>query len=247
VERQAFELYYQPQVSTLTGEIVGVEALLRWRHPDLGLVSPGKFIPLAEQTGLIVAIGGWVVHEACMQARRWLDEGYRLRHMAVNLSARQFLDGGLLATIEAALHASRLPPAMLELELTESTIMQKPREAISLLQSLRAMGVVLSIDDFGTGYSSLVSLKQYPLDNLKIDRGFVEGIPHDPDDIAITEAIIAIARKMGLRVVAEGVETNAQFDFLREAGCDLVQGYLLGHPVTATEIARRLKVDRRVH
>jgi PAS domain S-box-containing protein len=241
VERQEFELLYQPQVSTVSGEIVGVEALLRWRHPDLGLISPGKFVPLAEQTGLIVPIGGWVLQEACRQAKHWLDEGYRLRHVAVNLSARQFLDDGLITTVQNALLKSGLPAAMLELELTESTIMQKPREAVSVLHGLRQMGVALSIDDFGTGYSSLVSLKQYPLDNLKIDRGFVEGIPEDPDDIAITEAIIAIAHKLGLRVVAEGVETEAQFDFLRAAGCDLIQGYLVGTPVTADELMRRLR------
>ncbi|GAB3266179.1 PAS domain S-box protein [Chitinimonas naiadis] len=243
LERQEFELHYQPQVATSNGSIVGVEALIRWRHPELGLVPPAQFISMAEQNGLIVPIGAWVLHEACRQGRQWLDAGHALAHVAVNLSARQFADDHLLDTIRAALSESRLPPSMLELEITESTIMQKPQDAVTLLHKLRAMGVALSIDDFGTGYSSLVSLKQYPLDNLKIDRGFVAGIPHDADDQAITEAIVAIARKMRLKVVAEGVETIEQFDFLRAAGCDIAQGYLLGRPMPAHELAAMLSAD----
>ncbi|MDN3579095.1 PAS domain S-box protein [Chitinimonas viridis] len=244
LERGEFELHYQPQVATETGEIVGVEALIRWRHPELGLVPPARFIPLAEQNGLIVPIGAWVLQEACRQGREWLDAGYGLRHIAVNLSARQFADDNLLGYISEALSQSGLPPHMLELELTESTVMQQPQDAVRLLLRLQEMGVALSIDDFGTGYSSLVSLKQFPLDNLKIDRGFISGIPHEGDDMVITEAIVAIARKMALKVVAEGVETVEQFDFLRAAGCDLVQGYLLGRPMPASELMMRLSADK---
>ncbi|HEY9103691.1 PAS domain S-box protein [Chitinimonas sp.] len=243
LERQEFELHYQPQVATATGSVVGVEALIRWRHPELGLVPPAQFISMAEQNGLIVPIGAWVLREACRQGRVWLDAGHALAHVAVNLSARQFADDKLLETIRNALAESRLPANMLELEITESTIMQKPQEAVTVLHQLREMGVALSIDDFGTGYSSLVSLKQYPLDNLKIDRGFVSGIPHDADDQAITEAIVAIARKMRLKVVAEGVETIEQFDFLRAAGCDIVQGYLLGRPMPAGDLESMLAAD----
>ncbi|MBV8466637.1 MAG: PAS domain S-box protein [Burkholderiales bacterium] len=244
LEREEFELHYQPQVNTADGNITGVEALLRWRHPDFGLVMPGRFISLAEQTGLIVPIGAWVLREACQQAREWINAGYTLGHVAVNLSARQFADGGLLSTIQGVLESTGLPPQVLELEITESTIMRNPAEAAQLLDDLRNMGVAVSVDDFGTGYSSLVSLKHYPLDCLKIDRGFIEGIPVDADDVAITEAVIAIARKMRLKVVAEGVETQEQFDFLRSSGCDRVQGYLMGSPVPAEDISARLAASR---
>ncbi|WP_235953496.1 putative bifunctional diguanylate cyclase/phosphodiesterase [Noviherbaspirillum galbum] len=239
IERSEFELHYQPQLSTATGQLAGIEALIRWRHPELGLVLPGTFITMAEQNGLIVPIGAWVLQEACRQGKAWHDAGWEFGHIAVNLSARQFASDDLLDTIRAALDKSGLPPSMLELEITESTIMQSPQEAISLLGKLRDMGVALSIDDFGTGYSSLASLKQYPLDSLKIDRSFVKGTPDDADDVAITEAIIAIARKMGLKVVAEGVETTEQAEFLRAAGCDLAQGFLFGRPASASDLERQ--------
>ena len=241
LDRGEFELHYQPQFSAATGGIAGLEALIRWRHPELGLVLPGTFISLAEQNGLIVPIGAWVLQAACSQGKAWLDAGYDFGRIAVNLSAKQFSSGDLLDTIRAALDESGMPPCRLEVEITESTIMHNPPEAVLLLDRIRDMGVALSIDDFGTGYSSLVSLKQYPLDSLKIDRGFVKGIPHDEDDIAITEAIIAIANKMGLKVVAEGVETREQADFLRAAGCGVLQGFLLGRPAPAAELARLLE------
>jgi diguanylate cyclase (GGDEF)-like protein/PAS domain S-box-containing protein len=238
LDRGEFELHYQPQFSATTRFVAGVEALIRWRHPELGLVLPGTFISLAEQNGLIVPIGAWVLREACRHGKAWLDAGYDFGRIAVNLSAKQFSSGDLLDTVRAALDASGLPPSRLEFEITESTIMHNPPEAVLLLDRIRSMGIALSIDDFGTGYSSLVSLKQYPLDSLKIDRGFVMGIPNDEDDIAITEAIIAIANKMGLTVVAEGVETREQADFLRAAGCSVLQGFLLGRPVPAAELVR---------
>ncbi|WP_246813893.1 putative bifunctional diguanylate cyclase/phosphodiesterase [Noviherbaspirillum massiliense] len=236
LERGEFELYYQPQFASVSGTITGVEALLRWHRPGHGLVLPTSFITLAEQNGLIVPIGSWALNEACRQGRAWLDAGWRFGRIAVNLSAQQFSSSRLLDTIRAALDDHDFPPSMLELEITESTIMQDPEEAVTLLHRIRKMGVSLSIDDFGTGYSSLNSLKHYPLDNLKIDRSFVENLPLDQDDIAITEAIIAIARKMRLKVVGEGVETEAQARFLRLAGCDVMQGFLLGKPMPASEI-----------
>ncbi|WP_420475628.1 EAL domain-containing protein [Noviherbaspirillum sp. ST9] len=238
LDRGEFELHYQPQFSATTGAVAGVEALIRWRHPELGLVLPGTFISLAEQNGLIVPIGAWVLREACRQGKEWLDAGVDFGHIAVNLSAKQFSSGDLLDTIRAAVDGSGMPASRLEFEITESTIMQNPAEAVVMLDRIRAMGAALSIDDFGTGYSSLVSLKQYPLDSLKIDRGFVKGIPGDADDIAITEAIIAIANKMGLKVVAEGVETREQADFLRGAGCGVLQGFLLGRPMPAADLVR---------
>jgi diguanylate cyclase (GGDEF)-like protein/PAS domain S-box-containing protein len=244
LERGEFELHYQPQFATVSGKLAGAEALIRWRHPELGLILPGTFITLAEQNGLIVPIGAWVLREACRQGRAWLDAGWHFGHIAVNLSARQFASDDLLDTIRTALEASGLPPSMLELEITESTIMHNPAEAVMVLDAIRGMGVALSIDDFGTGYSSLSSLKQYPLDSLKIDRGFVQGVPHDADDAAITEAIIAVAHKMRLQVVAEGVETREQADFLRAAGCDIAQGYLLGRPVPANEFVWALEKSK---
>ena len=239
IERSEFELHYQPQLATVSGELAGVEALIRWRHPELGLVAPGTFIAMAEHNGLIVPIGAWVLQEACRQGREWLDAGWHFGRIAVNLSARQFASDDLLDTIHAALEQSGLPASMLELEITESTIMQNPQEAVTLLGRIRDMGVSLAVDDFGTGYSSLATLKQYPLDSLKIDRSFVTGTPHDADDVAITEAIIAVARKMRLKVVAEGVETTEQADFLRAAGCDIAQGFLFGRPVPPAELEQR--------
>jgi EAL domain-containing protein (putative c-di-GMP-specific phosphodiesterase class I) len=194
---------------------------------------------MAEHNGLIVPIGAWVLQEACRQGREWLDAGWHFGRIAVNLSARQFASDDLLDTIHAALEQSGLPASMLELEITESTIMQNPQEAVTLLGRIRDMGVSLAVDDFGTGYSSLATLKQYPLDSLKIDRSFVTGTPHDADDVAITEAIIAVARKMRLKVVAEGVETTEQADFLRAAGCDIAQGFLFGRPVPPAELEQR--------
>ncbi len=240
LERGEFELHYQQQIDTTSGRIAGIEALIRWRRPGVGLVPPAAFIELAERNGLIGPIGAWVLREACRQAREWMDAGLDFGRIAVNLSACQFGAGDLLDTIRDALDVTGLPATKLELEITESAIMQNPQEAIELLEGIRAMGVTLAVDDFGTGYSSLASLKQYPLDRLKIDRSFVSGIPEDADDIAITEAIIAVAHKMGLKVVAEGVETEAQLAFLRAAGCDFAQGYLHGKPQDAASIERLL-------
>ncbi|WP_244885465.1 putative bifunctional diguanylate cyclase/phosphodiesterase [Herbaspirillum chlorophenolicum] len=239
LERQEFELFYQPQLSAADNRICGMEALVRWRHPTRGLTAPGLFISLAEQTGLIVPMGDWILREACRQGKAWLDRGYRFGRIAVNLSPCQFLSDDLPAAIDAALAQSGLPPSMLELEITESAIMQNQQAATALLKRMRELGVTISVDDFGTGYSSLASLKQYPLDTLKIDRSFVKDIPYDADNVAITEAIIAIAHKLRLRVVAEGVESEEQNAFLRSAGCDVIQGYLHGRPLPPAEIESR--------
>lgn len=239
VERKEFELYYQPQFFTVDGRVCGVEALVRWRHPTRGLIGPGMFITLAEQTGLIVPLGAWVLREACRQGKVWLDRGYHFGRVAVNLSPRQFSAGDLLRTIDDALAESGLPSTLLELEITEGAIMQNPQEAAVLLKRMRRLGVSISVDDFGTGYSSLASLKQYPLDTLKIDRSFIQGIPHDSHDTALTEAIIAIAHKLQLRVVAEGVEFPEQHSFLQAVGCDIVQGYLHAQALPVSEVESR--------
>ena len=245
VERHELELHYQPQLDLASGEVCAVEALVRWRHPVRGLVLPNAFIPMAEETGLVLGIGEWVLNEACRQVAQWQREGAAdnitpLR-VAVNISARQLQRAGLDAAVRRALSLSGLPAECLELEITESSVMLDPLHAQSVLQSLRDLGVLLSIDDFGTGYSSLAYLKRLPLDRLKIDRSFIGGIPADSDDAAIVETIIVMTHKLGLRVIAEGVETLEQRSQLVRQGCDEMQGFLLAHPVPAEELPPLLK------
>ncbi|MDC7710265.1 sensor domain-containing protein [Vogesella indigofera] len=237
LERGEFELHYQPQVAGDDHQLVGVEALIRWRHPHLGLVSPARFIPLAEETGLIKPIGAWVLREACRQMMAWDAQGLAIPRLAVNLSARQFEQQSLLHDVAEVLANTGLEPARLDLEITESMLMQNPQEAVLLLGELKALGVKLSIDDFGTGYSSLSNLKRFPLDYLKIDRSFIEGLPGDEDSAAITEAIIAMARKLHYTVIAEGVETAEQGAFLRLNGCAILQGYYFSKPLPAANLA----------
>jgi EAL domain-containing protein (putative c-di-GMP-specific phosphodiesterase class I) len=232
-------LHYQPKVSVHDGYMTGVEALVRWQSPDQGLIPPNEFIPLAEETGLIGAIGRWVLHTACSQAVAWQRAGTPLR-VAINLSARQLYSPGLLGEIKAALHDSGLDPSLLELEITETVMMQNVQQGAELLRELKAVGVHLSVDDFGTGYSSLAYLKRLPLNTLKIDRSFITDIPHDADDAAITQAVIAMGHSLRIRVVAEGVERESQLDFLRRHGCDEMQGFLFSQPVPADEVQRLL-------
>ena len=241
LERNEFLLYYQPQVDLNTREIVGVEALIRWQHPELGMVPPVRFISLAEETGLIVPIGNWVIAEACRQTRLWLDAGFGPLRTAVNLSARQFAQEDLAQSIAAALERTGLPSASLEIELTESLVMADVDHAIGILREMKTLGVQLSIDDFGTGYSSLSYLKRFPIDVLKIDRSFVNDITIDPDDAAIVSSIISLAHSLRLQVIAEGVETAEQLSYLRQHGCDHMQGYFFSRPLTADAMTQMLR------
>ena len=240
LERDEFLLYYQPKAGVATGDITGFEALLRWRHPERGLVMPDEFIPVLEETGLIVPVGEWVLDAACRQINAWAGAGLGKIPVAINLSARQFLARELGATISRILDAHRVDPALIELEITESSLMVNPDEATRTLEYLKSLGVRISIDDFGTGYSSLGYLKRFPLDALKVDRSFVRDVTTDPDDATITRAVITMAHSLGLKVIAEGVETEAQLAFLVENGCDQVQGYYLARPQPAEHCTREL-------
>jgi EAL domain-containing protein (putative c-di-GMP-specific phosphodiesterase class I) len=221
--------------------MVSIEALLRWQHPTRGLVPPMEFIPLAEERGLIVPIGRWVIHAACRQIREWRDAGLRVPPVAVNLSARQFASDSLVDDFLEAMTQYQVAASDLEVELTESVLMADPDRANEVLQRLHGLGVRISIDDFGTGYSSLSYLKRFPAQTVKIDRSFISGLPNDADDVAIIEAVIAMAHSLGLAVVAEGVETDEQLAALRRLGCDEAQGYLLGRPMPAPALAAQLR------
>ncbi|OGT89242.1 MAG: hypothetical protein A2286_11445 [Gammaproteobacteria bacterium RIFOXYA12_FULL_61_12] len=240
IDREEFILYYQPQFRASDKRLVGVEALIRWESPGFGLVPPGKFIPLAEETRLIDTIGVWVLNEACAQARAWRDLGFAPFRMAVNLSSYQFQSGKIVDQVRLALDQSGLDPRCLELELTESALMHEPERAMEILRELRGLGVHLAIDDFGTGYSSLNYLKLFDVDALKIDSSFIRDIPHDKNDEHIARAVIALARSFGLRVVAEGVETAEQIEFLLKEGCDELQGFYFSRPVPAMELMNLL-------
>jgi diguanylate cyclase (GGDEF)-like protein/PAS domain S-box-containing protein len=230
LERNQFELVYQPKLNLRSNRISGVEALLRWRSPEKGLVSPVEFIPLLEETGLIVPVGAWVLQTACKQAAAWAHDGLDLT-MAVNLSPRQFHDDDLTDVIQDALDHSGLPATLLELEVTESLLMEDSTRSQTALAGIKQMGIHISVDDFGTGYSSLAYLKRFPLDTLKIDRAFVKEVGIDQDDTAIVRAVIALARSLRLTVVAEGVETQDQLEFLRDTLCEQAQGYLISRPL----------------
>jgi diguanylate cyclase (GGDEF)-like protein/PAS domain S-box-containing protein len=241
-----FELYYQPQVDLVSGSVVGVEALIRWRHPSMGMVRPDRFITLAEETGLIVPIGAWVLRTACIQHRDWQHAGYGPLRVGVNLSARQFAEPGLVREIARVLEDTGMPPASLEIEITESLVMEDVEGAIRTMVELKRMGVKLSIDDFGTGYSSLSYLRRFPVDVLKIDRSFVRDIASSADDAAMVAAIIELARGLRMRVIAEGVETEAQLDYLKLRGCDEVQGHVYGKAEPGPKMEALLRNGRRV-
>lgn len=234
LERREFLLHYQPQVDAKTGVIVGVETLLRWRHPDLGLVYPSEFIGLAEETGLIVPLGTWVLRTACAQNKAWRDAGWPLISVAVNLSSRQFQNHHLVEMISQILEETGLDPAALELEITESVAMQNADYSSVLLRDLKRRGIQIALDDFGTGYSSLSYLKTFPIDTLKIDQSFVRDLTEDSNDAAIANAIIVLAHSLKLQVVAEGVENATQARFLEEHGCDRWQGFMVSHPLSAS-------------
>jgi EAL domain-containing protein (putative c-di-GMP-specific phosphodiesterase class I) len=236
LERDEFELHYQPIVDATTGATAGAEALVRWRHPDLGLLLPSEFIPLAEENGLIVPLGEWVLRQACAQNRAWQNAGLTPIRVAVNLSSRQ-VRRSLPDMVGRVLQTTDLDARFLGLELTESLLVKHQKEDIDTLHALRAMGLHLAVDDFGTGYSSFSYLKHLPLDALKIDRSFIREITTSQDDAAITTAIIAMAHALGLKVVGEGVETAGQRDVLQGQGCDALQGYLFSRPVAADVLA----------
>jgi diguanylate cyclase len=246
VERQELQLYYQPIVGLKNGRIVGAEALVRWHHPQQGMISPVKFIPLAEQTGLIAPIGEWVLQTACHQAKSWQAEGLPPVRVAVNLSFRQFNQVDLSERLVRILDESGLDPSYLELELTESILVQNVELTIAKLNELKAMGVKISLDDFGTGYSSLSYLQQFPFDLLKIDRCFVQDINTNATNAALTNAIIQMAHSLNLKVIAEGVETREELAVLYENNCDNIQGYLFSRPVKAEEFKRMLKEGKRL-
>lgn len=241
LESGQFVLHYQPQIDISSGRLVGAEALIRWMHPDLGLVSPGRFIPVAEETGLIVDIGDWVLREACREAVRWRADGLVDPLVAVNLSALQFKRGDIEQSVAGALQASGLEPHMLELELTESILISDTENVLATVKRLKLMGVRLSIDDFGTGYSSLSYLKRFEVDKLKIDQSFIRDLASDPEDAAIVRAIIQMARSLGLRTIAEGVESQSVLDLLRDFRCDEAQGYWHARPMPADDFATYLK------
>ncbi|MGZ5025852.1 MAG: putative bifunctional diguanylate cyclase/phosphodiesterase [Methylobacter sp.] len=240
LERQEFRLYYQPQIDMQSGVVNGVEALIRWQHPDLGLVSPIEFIPLLEETGLIIPVGEWVIRTACGQIREWLDAGFPPLTMAVNLSARQFRQPNLVEMIEQMLLEFTIPPELLELELTESVLMDNMEETVETLRKLKLLGLKIAIDDFGTGVSSLGYLKHFPIDTLKISHDFVLNLPADSADASIASAVIGLARNMQLSSVAEGVENQGQMDFLRGQDCERIQGFLFSRPIPSDQMTTLL-------
>jgi diguanylate cyclase (GGDEF)-like protein len=245
LERGDFLLHYQPKLDLASGRIIGCEGLVRWQHPNRGLVSPGAFIPLAEETGLIVPLGEWVLAEACRQARAWQKEGLTGLCVGINLSARQFHDAGLIDRIRSIIEASGLDPRWLELELTESMIMRDPTAAVKTMHQLKGLGVSLALDDFGTGYSSLNYLRRFPVDALKIDRSFITDVESDPSCASVATSVVAIAHSLSLAAVAEGVETPGQAEFLAGCHCDQVQGFLYSKPLPVDEFAALLRSGHR--
>ncbi|HEY5801584.1 MAG TPA: EAL domain-containing protein, partial [Burkholderiaceae bacterium] len=246
LDNDEFVLHYQPKIEIATGHIVGAEALLRWNRPDHGLVFPGDFIPLLEETGLIARVGSWVIASACKQIADWQRSGVGAVHVSVNVSAMQFFEGSLEADIVKAVAANGIDAGLLELELTETSLMSNVEDTIAALRNLKALGIRISIDDFGTGYSSLAYLKRFPIDTIKIDRAFIRDVTTDPDDAAIVLAIINMAHSLKLDVIAEGVETEQQLDYLRQHGCDQIQGYYFSRPVPAAMLEQIIERENKL-
>ncbi len=246
LERDEFILYYQPQLNLKTGSVVGVEALLRWQHPQRGLVSPGVFIPLLEDSGLMPAVGTWALRTACIAAKDWHDQGFSRLRVAVNMSAQQFRMPDLVALVRSALDETGLPAEYLELELTESLILERAEKTIQTMRELKQLGVSISLDDFGTGYSSLSYLRHYPVDRIKIDQSFIRDMTQHPGSAALVRSILAMASNLGLAVIAEGVESLSQYGYLRKQLCEEMQGFLFSRPVPASEITRLLQEGRRL-
>ncbi|WP_231563561.1 bifunctional diguanylate cyclase/phosphodiesterase [Anoxybacillus sp. KU2-6(11)] len=248
MKKKQFTLFYQPQFDVQMGELIGMEALIRWIHPELGTISPGVFIPIAEETGQIISIGEWVMEEACRQVKIWNEQTGRSFRISVNISPKQFLKDNFVEHICAVLQQTQLPPNQLDLEITEGVAVFNEQYTIQKLQQLKQLGVCISIDDFGTGYSSLSYLRKFPIDRLKIAKPFIDGIAEEKEDVAVVKAIIVLAKNLKLRVIAEGVETLQQMNILRSLQCDEIQGYVLGKPVpahtfTKTYIKNQLLTD----
>jgi len=241
LQNDEFEVYYQPKINISTKEVTGAEALVRWKHPEKGFISPEDFVPVAEETGLIIQLGEWILRTSCKRMRELQNLGYTGLTVAVNISAVQFTDGNLLPMIVNALEDSGLDPELLELEITESAVMHDPAEVIESLHQLSAHGMKLAIDDFGTGYSSLAYLKKFPVDTLKIDKAFITDVSSDSDDVAIVEAIIGLGRHFNMKIIAEGIEDEDQLNFLQSQGCDIAQGYFVSKPLQAAQYEEWLK------
>ncbi|HRG46509.1 MAG TPA: bifunctional diguanylate cyclase/phosphodiesterase, partial [Leptospiraceae bacterium] len=240
VDREELRVYFQPQVDIRTGKVVGAEALVRWKDPVEGFISPADFIPIAEESGIISQVGEWVLHQVCDLGNKWFQSGIKPIPLAVNLSPRQFIHGNIVSVVERILKETKFPAEYLEFEITESALMDREEEAIKILNQFRSMKIKLAIDDFGTGYSSLAHLKRFPLDTLKIDKSFVDDIPQSQDDSEIAATIIAMGHTLRLKVLAEGVETKEQLDFLNSCGCDLYQGFYKSKPLPETEFLQFL-------
>jgi EAL domain-containing protein (putative c-di-GMP-specific phosphodiesterase class I) len=245
LERSEFVVQYQPQVTIPDFHLVGMEALVRWQHPSLGLLYPSEFVPLAEESGLIIALGEWVMRNACLQNKAWQDAGLAPMRLSVNFSARQFQQPAFINAVAEILRETNLDPRWLELEITESSIMKEPDQAIEKLHELKLMGIRVAVDDFGTGYSSLNYLKRFPIDTLKIDKTFVADVCKDPHDTAIVRAIITLGHALDLTVIAEGVETQEQLKYLSSLGCDVVQGFLFSKSLPAPVFEELLVEQRR--
>lgn len=239
IKNNEFEMYYQPQVDIKTGKIISAEALIRWNDPKKGLIPPNEFIPIAEESVLINEIGEWVTKNVCQQAKIWQEKGLHIT-IAINLSPNQLKYQDITQMIDNALLDSKCNPKLLEIEITEGAIMQNVKEGLELLHAIKARGIRIAVDDFGTGYSSLAYLKQFPIDVLKIDKSFVDNLPFNPDDTAIAKAIISMSKALGYKVLAEGVETKEQLEFLKDEGCDIYQGYYKSKPIRADEFEKLL-------